>query len=299
MPEIIPLGQHATVTPTTTPPSVKLQEQLQASEQSPPNVEAPAPAGELAKDPEAEKFEKFSRLEKKLLYERKKLEEQRKAVEEKEARLKPYEEAQSLASQRQALKAIEKLGITYDDLTNLVLNQGNLTPEQIAEQKAESIVTQRINELQKQQAEAAEKAQAEQYQRALQQITQEAQNLAAQSQDFPLVKHMEAYDTVTALIEQTFHQTSRIMPVEEAMKEVENYLEENTLQVAKLDKIKNKLFPAQEEPQKQAPVAPAQSQQPKTLTHRVATAPTPAAKNLTAEEKRQRAIDIFYGRVTP
>lgn len=258
-------------------------------ETSPPEV-APTPKEEVKPDP---RFIALSKKEKEILRKQKEMEEREKLLSEK---YKPYEELQEL-SKTNKLKALEKLGMSYDELTNLYLGQNPMTPEQIAEFKANQIVEEKFKEFTTRQQEQQAEQQKHSYTQALAQITQEAEAIASKDDAYPLVKNTKSFDTITSLVEQTYHETGRIMPVEEAMQEVESFLEEKMLEIAKLDKIRSKLL-ATEEQKPQSPTEKSETpQKPQTLTHKTTVAPA-GSKPLTPQEKWQKAIDVFYGRAT-
>lgn len=296
MPQIIEGSRTTEITQKTQMPSAAIS----GNSATPPVLEAPQPEQTQQTSTETNpvpretspkadaKFIALSKKEKALLQRDRSLKERERQISEKAERYKAWEEAAQLASTNK-LEAIKKLGITYDDLTNIALNQ-QPTPEQIAEMKAQETVEMKLNAFKEEQKQKEIESTQKAYESARQQIKIETQRLVNQ-ENFPLVNSTKAFDTIVELIEQTFHETGEIMSVEAATTEVEQYLEEQALEIAKLDKIRSKILP-KEEP-KQSPVQ-ATKQQPQTLTHKTTVAP--AAPGNSPDERRRRAIEVFYGR---
>lgn len=305
MPEILPANQILTIQAKTQSPSARVAQQAPSqSEPSKEPIEAPKqqstePATENVpretapkeEDKSKVQFAALSKKERILLQRDRELKALEKQLQEKESRYKGWEEAAVLA-QTNKLEAIKRLGITYDDLTNIALGQSTATPEQIAEMKAQETVQKQLAEFRKEQEQYQITQQQRAYEQARQQIAAETRELAT-IDNFPLVHTMKAEDTVVELIEQTFHETGKVMSVEAAIKEVEQYLEEKALEIAKLEKIRSKVVDKETKPE---PAIQQVNQQPTTLTHKSTVAPAAPTTKQTSEERRRRAIEVFYGR---
>jgi hypothetical protein len=176
-----------------------------------------------------------------------------------------------------ALEALRKGEIPYDEVAQEMLRE-DVNPElarlqaEIAELKAgqDKFKTQ------------AEERQSAEYKAALKQITTDVTEMIAQGDDFELIREMGQTEAVVELIEDTFKEEGRIMSNEEAAKQVEEYLLEEALKVAQMNKIKQRLTPAQESQQKSAT-----PQKLQTLSNAVGT-----TKPMSA---RERAILAFKG----
>lgn len=261
---------------------------------TPANQEKPQETGqstgsEPAKD---EKLLKARLLQEKLRRqidgERKKIEEERRQLELEKANSRKWQEAAELAQSGRYIEAAEKAGVTYDQLTQQILNGGNIPPARVAETTATELVDKRLKEYEEQQRKGQQEAQAKHYEESIKQITSEVKYLVDSSEEFPLVKASESYQDVVKLIESEFHRTGRIMSVEEAIKKVEAEALEGLEELFKLEKVRSNIL-------KESP-KPKEELIPKTLSQRT-TAPIPAPKAMTAEERRQRAIDAFHGRI--
>lgn len=293
MPEIIPLTQTTVRTANTMQPSAKALSPetpiapVQATQEAAPQE----PPKEVKKEEPDPRFIALSKKEKELLRMRQEIQKEREMLQNK---YKSYEELEALKSDK--LKLLEKLGVSYDDHTNLVLGQQNLTPEQIAQMKAEEIVKRELEVYKQAEQQRQAEQQQQAYDNALQQIAYEAEEFCNKSNDFPLVKEEKAYDTVKELIRQTFDETGKIISVEQAVSEVEQHLMEETLRRAKHDKIRSQLL-KDEQPKIEQVKEPELITKPQTLTHRTTVSPSVSSpKNETYEQKKQRLIQKYSGR---
>lgn len=243
------------------------------------------------------KFAELARREK--LYN-----EKRKALESKEAELKSREAQYQSADEYRAslkgkftqspLEALNELGLSYDQITELVLNQPKPEDLQFQQLHNEIKALKAANEKTATDFQNAEKTR---YDQAVQQIRNEVKMLVHSNETFETVKETGSEDAVVELIEETFRQKGILMTVEEAAQEVEDYLIEEALKLAKLKKVQSKLNPApQAESQEALADAKAKQEEPqvKTLTNTVSHA---ASKPLTPKERRERAILAFQGRL--
>lgn len=191
---------------------------------------------------------------------------------------------------RNALATLQDAGVTYEEITQQVMNP--LDP------RVNSVISELQQEVQalraerEQERKAQSEGQTQQYQAAIKQITADALHLVKSDPEaYEAITKTGTVKEVTKLIERTFKEEGRIMSVEEAANEVENYLVEENYQMAnKIDKIKKRLQPIAASTPAQTPAAakpPQQPQQMKTLTN--ATAST---RQLGAKE---RAILAFKG----
>lgn len=186
-----------------------------------------------------------------------------------------------------------KVGLTYEEIANRYLHQPS--PEM---QKTNALEA-KIMELEARltaQAEEGKKGQTEAYTQAIKQINSEVNNLVkSQAQEYEAIAANHAQRRVVDLIELTYKEDGLLMSVEEACKEVEDYLIDRALAVSKLSKVQAKLKPAtQEDASKTEEMkTPLQSKtQINTLTR---SAVQNLSKPMTNAERRQRAIAAFKG----
>lgn len=265
--------------------------------------ETPAEVTSEVKDPELERrFQQIARQERAL---RAKAQQQAKSFNDRESALKAREAALEAKGQgpdmsqyiprarlqEDALGVLEAEGIaTYDTLTERAMNRQPVDP--MIRSTIEALRSE-INAL-KSANETNQKSQQEQntanYQAAIKQITTDARNLITNDPEFETVKAMNATKDVVELIEETYKKDGVVLSVEEAAKEVENYLVEEAFKITQIDKIKRRMAAAnasqlKSEVKTQAP----QQTQMKTLTNA-----TSSTRPLTA---RERAIAAAEGRL--
>lgn len=189
-----------------------------------------------------------------------------------------------------ALAVLLENGVTYDELTKLVLEQPsadsqavNKISEKIA--KLESSLSDR----EKREADNAQKT----YEQALKNLTNETKILVTGNPEYELVEKEEAHDAVVELIRLTFEEDGEMLTVEEASKQTEAFLLDRLSKVTTYNKIKSKLTPPPVEAETK-PDPLKQAQPIKTLTNAQTTV---TSKPLSARDRRERAIAAFRGQL--
>jgi len=181
------------------------------------------------------------------------------------------------------LSVLAEAGISYDELTNQLINQANnpVNPQVSAEIKALRAELQATKSAQEEARKAISEQEKQRYDQAVKQLKRDAKQFISTSDEFELCRATNSENDVAELIESTFKETGEIISMEEAAREVEAYLEEETSRLLQVSKIKNKFGQS-------ASQAPAQAKQPnqqtqpqlKTLTNSVST-----GRKLTALER--------------
>lgn len=180
------------------------------------------------------------------------------------------------------LGTLQSEGLSYEDLTQAILNQPSV--DGLALRKLEERLMSSIQETKTETQKQIEEQQKRSYEQALNQIRTETKKLADRP-GFEMIKETESQEEVVKLIKETFDEQGVLMTVEEAAKEVEDYLVEEITKAAKLEKIKSRLSP----PSEKTPEINAQKlTSTKTLTNQVGG----TSKPLTPYE---RAILAFKG----
>ena len=159
------------------------------------------------------------------------------------------------------LKALEELGLDYDKLTELALNDGRLTPDmqmKLMREELENDYKEKFNSLEER-LNAKEKMEEEaKYDAVKQGFVGEIESFINENQsDFEYVAHNEATDVVYDVIEEHYNETGRILDIKEAVEAVESYLEEEAEKLLNLGKVKNRLNSIRDEyeqPQRQSQV---------------------------------------------
>lgn len=176
------------------------------------------------------------------------------------------------------LSVLSKAGVTYDQLTEAILN-GQSNPE-IAELKA------KIEALEKGVDTKFTDRDTQQEQQTLREIQREADYLVQNGGDaYEMIRVEGKSKEVTNLIHRTWKQTGEVLDVSEALELVENELIKETLKRAEIGKIRSRMTPAQE----------IQQQQPQEKTMRTLTNRDGARPIL---DRRSRAIAAAQGRLT-
>ena len=132
----------------------------------------------------------------------------------------------------------------------------------------------------------SENQQTDAYKQAITQIRSDTKKLVTASEEFEAIANTNSVDDVVELIERTFKQDGTLLTVEEAAKQVEDYLVEEAFKLTKLKKIQQRLATAQKpaEPKLEPTKQP---QTMKTLTNAVS---SPGKLSV-----RERAIAAFKG----
>lgn len=299
MPIIEPVssGTFHTNSVNTQMPS-KVLEKLQVTQS------AASPVEEITSVPDPEKPKELSEQEKHfqaLTIKEKQLlrrdQELKRREQELQNKYKPWEEAEEVKKQSK-IEALKRLGITYDDVTNEFLGSQNMTAEQKIQQLEARIEqeAQLREQSKKQQEDQAKQYQQQQYDLAIKQIKGDAKSIVDTSQNYPLVKHTEAYDTIVEIMVKAHEEdeTGRVMPVEEAIKQVEQDLRTYVKEVAQIPEIRSELMALLNEPALKSTNKPEKSP---TLTNKTVSPPLGIdLSSMTAAQKeayyRQRAINI-------
>lgn len=283
--DVSPVVESAT--PTPTPEAVAPETQTSATPESTQEV-----------DSMAARFAALSKKEKAIV------ERERQLREQYETKVSAWEKAQQEAKAN-PVKYLESLGLTLEDVANHVLSNNEeqpLSPEELRvkqiEDKLTALEQQRIRE----QQEAEQAAIAAQQQMIEQTVTGYknviSQYLSENPDTYELTAQLDSVDLVFDVTEQYYHQTGKLLPLDQAVKAVEEYWEAEVERVMQLNKIKTKYGrTAPEEPMKESG-----AERSVTLTNRVGTTPTPVVETSAAnavnfdqylEDSKRRAAEFL------
>lgn len=197
------------------------------------------------------------------------------------------------------LTVLAEAGLDYNAITEKLLNSGQ--PQDPVIQKLLAQV-EALSSGQKTIQDEAEKSRKQSYDNAVAVVRSEVSALVeANPNDYELIKATGEHDAVVEIIKATFQDEGRMMSTQEACKEVEDYLLEEALKLAGLEKIKAKFLPKVPEAGTQkGPEAP----QTQNLLGQSQQAPKAPSKTLSAQvtsnkplSKRERAILAFEGKL--
>jgi hypothetical protein len=191
------------------------------------------------------------------------------------------------------LGVLAKLGLSYDQLTQQAMNAPS--PEQIAQQQLIDELRAEIRAVRQGQDDtkkAIEESQTQAYKQAVNQIKNEVKSLVASDPEFETVKETGSVDDVVELIQKTFEEDGVLLSVDEAARQVEEYLVEEAMKLQKISKIQKRMQAMSTAPQgtpsqQQSSNASKPSGTPKTLTNTMGT-----SRQLSAKE---RALLAFKG----
>lgn len=183
---------------------------------------------------------------------------------------------------------MQEHGLTYDQLTNLILNQPSVQDQALQKLQAE---LQEIKSSQTRAQQQSEDQQKRAYDQAVNQIRNDAKMLIASDASFETIKETGSEEAVVELIKETFDKTQVLLSVEDAAKEVEDYLVEEALKYAQLKKVQARLNPPTtgEALKQQITEKP----QIKTITHAI----TASTKPSSDKDRRARAILAAQGKL--
>ena len=143
------------------------------------------------------------------------------------------------------LGALEEVGLGYDKLTELALNDGKLTPDmQLAamREEMESEYRRKFEDLENRLTEKEQAEESAYYDSVQNNFQEEIGSFVAQNPEkYELIEASSANDLVFDVIEEHYNETGSILDIEEAADAVENYLEEEANKFMKLRKISSRL----------------------------------------------------------
>lgn len=218
------------------------QEAISADQGTQTNQQAKTPARELA----SPQLAILAKREKALQKQREELQKSKLDIDSKYEEINKFKSLKEQAKTN-PLKFLEEAGLTYEELTNFILNGNKPT----AEMETSSIKTemQKLREeilKKEQEREASLKAQEEQrVQEAISTFKDNISSfLTAKPDDFELCNNYpNSVDLIYDVIEAHFAQTEKVMSMEEAAKLVEDHFESEAMKVTSFKKIQSKLAP--------------------------------------------------------
>ena len=142
------------------------------------------------------------------------------------------------------LKVLEELGLGYETLTDLALNDGKLTPDmqmQLIRDELEADYQSRFNDLERKLEERDVRDQDEKYNSILSGFMDEIKNHVGSDEKYELIQANDASDVVYEVMEEHYEESGNILSIDEAAEAVESYLEEEAEKLLNLQKIKSRL----------------------------------------------------------
>lgn len=225
--------------------------------------------------------------------------------------VKKVQEFESLKKMN-PLKAFEALGFTYQQLTDIVLNEGKPTPE-MEMSRLQSEMDAKLEAYKKEQSDERAKLTRESEERQKKELEEQQAKLKAQEaeyiaefqksiEDF-VATNADSYEFITvneqvplvfATVERHYEETGKVLTIKEAADLVEQFLEKRVEQNLATKKLKAKVSPPSS-PKEDIQANPKTtqaipSQAPKTLTNSM-TASSVSSPALSERERIQRALN--------
>lgn len=275
-------------------------EQTDINEQS-PAVEETTPAEDPAL---SRQFAQLARQEKALRMKAQQQEQAWKAREqamaareaEMTAQLDQYKTGYISRDQLKAdpFSVLNENGLTYEQLTEQLLNPVQRDPRMEA---TISKLEAKIRELETKTEDSGKQykqQQADAYQAAVKQIESDVRSLVQNDPEFETIKATNSMRDVVELITQTYDKDGVLLTVEEAAKEVENYLMEEAMKLTQIGKIKSRMAQNSASSSQTATSKPAGNPAPKQPQPGMKTL-TNAASSSRQLSARERALLAFKG----
>lgn len=226
------------------------------------------------------------------------------AVKQMEARIAELESSQGQFGEIQRLAKenpaalLSQLGISYDELTQQVINEGNPTEEQQLRLQNEKLQA-RLEKIESAYDEQRKDAETKRLDRARATLVDNIKNFVDNDEQYALVKHRGAYDLVAEVMQQHYIKTKEIMEYSDAARIVEDHYEQEAEHYFGAQKLqerwKAKLAPAEQEASQEA-AAPANNGGPKTLSNKNSAQTTERDTGLLSRaESLKRMAQILNG----
>lgn len=205
-------------------------------------------------------------------------------------------------SKENPVALLNAAGITYDQLTRFILQDGKPDPmDRIAELDNKIEEEKKARAKEKEDAEAARRAADEKYITDMIDAYRKETDayIAANPATYELILAYDAQDHVFLKIRDHFAETGKVLSPEDAAKAVEAELEATVEELAKLPKFQAKLKPPEPEKKTETPPKTQARPVPKTLSVQQVSAASPAKSGpLNRDERFKRAMDklVFVDR---
>ena len=265
----------------------------------PPKVEAPK-----EKDQFAEKLEILAKKERMVAREKMRIAQEKRELDESRKEYNQWKELKQ-GAKKNPLKYIAEAGLSYDELTQHVINGGTIPEEDKFESlrgELESIKAQRAEDLKKQQEEA-QKAQSAQYEQVINNFKEEITDFVETNKDtYELISQRDATEEIYGAITEAFNASvnewrkngqlgpmPKPMSIKDAADVMEEFYESEVKRLTETNKWKTKYGSAQQKPEDKKGPSP-------TLTNQMNTSSAPSLLPAKTEADRiRRALAKLEG----
>lgn len=240
----------------------------------------------------AAKFAALSRKEKQLRDKERELESKLKDMESKFSVDKQEVEKLKAIPERlkkEPLKVMEEFGLTFQQLTEMMLNDGKPTPEMLLSEK-ETAIRKEIEALKKQIEDKEQSEQQKKYEEVLNGFVQDLTKYVTDTEDYEMIRASDAVPLVYEVIEAHHANTGTILSNKEACDLVEAHLLEEAKKYVTLNKIKGLL-----QPKEQTPTQSTEKRQASVTLSNTASAQVPkqSERKLSSEESLREAAKLI------
>jgi hypothetical protein len=148
-----------------------------------------------------------------------------------------YKTFQEAKKERNPIKLLQAIGMSYQDATDFVLNDQKHTPDQNTRALQE-----KIDALERSMQDKEAKQEQERYDSIIGKHKSDIRTLVdSNAETYELIAANSAYDTVYEVIEEHFNSNGEILPIEQAAQYVESYLEDEAKKLLGLKKLAPKV----------------------------------------------------------
>lgn len=267
-------------------PTAPIVESSTPSDGTTPPETAPTAS---AQDPHvAQKFAALAKREKAIVQRKQELSTLEQQFKQREAELKQWEDL-VLQAKADPRPFLEKLGWDYNKLTEAKLNDFKPKPEDQIKSLADQIAEMKQEQVKKAEADKQARIQAEkdalasQEKQARDQVRSE---IASLGEEYEFINLFGEHDLVYDTMLEHFKKTGRVMSVEDAAKQVEDYLEKE--EVEKITKAKK--FQSKYSPQSKQDAGKGADGHSPAITNRTASSPQGVVPPKTEAERMARAL---------
>ena len=190
------------------------------------------------------------------------------------------------------IKTLEEIGLPYETLTKLVLNDGQMPAEmqmKLMREELENDYKSKFDELNNKLIEKEKAEEEAKYNQVINSFKTEINDYVNESEKYELIQANSAHDLVYDVIEQYYQENGRILDTVEAADQVEQYLEEELQKVLqKTKKLGNW------NPEAVKPAANTSTRQSPTLSNSLSAQGAPKTESpLTTEQSLARAASLI------
>lgn len=196
---------------------------------------------------------------------------------------------------RDPLGTLKELGLSYDELTNLALNDGKLSPEaqlDLMRQDIEQKYSGELQQLREELKAKEERLEEEKFNETVNNFKGELTNFVNDTDKYELIRANDAVEVIYDVIEQHYSDTGRILSKEEAADQVEEYFEQEVEKLLKLNKLKNKFGAPQTAPPVESP-EPRQIQKAPTLSNAHSATASKPSRHLSRDQSVATAASLL------